>query len=248
MAKNVKKRNWAFVLYPESAPENWIEELQRTGLQCAISPLHDKDINPDNTPKKAHYHVILTYSGPTSYNVVKALTDGFNQPIPQPLEQVRGYYRYLTHKDNAEKAQYDDREIKTINGFDIADFTELTRTEITQIKKSLQLLIRQQEITEYAELMDYLQDEDLNTEYEVASNNTYFFNTYITGRRNNPGKFARIKAQENTTVITTPVVMDDVVGPRTCCPKCGSISIVKNGKTTANTQKWLCKDCGKRFV
>lgn len=248
MAKNVKKRNWAFVLYPESAPENWMEELQRTGLQCAISPLHDKDINPDNTPKKAHYHVILTYSGPTSYNVVKALTDGFNQPIPQPLEQVRGYYRYLTHKDNPEKAQYDDREIKTINGFDIADFTELTRTEITQIKKSLQLLIRQQEITEYAELMDYLQDEDLNTEYEVASNNTYFFNTYITGRRNNPGKFARIKARENTTVMATPVAMDEVETPRICCPKCGSISIVKHGKTPANTQRWSCKDCGNRFA
>ena len=75
MAKNVKKRNWAFVLYPESAPENWREELQKTGLQCAISPLHDRDMNPDSTPKKAHYHVILTYSGPTSYNVVKALTD-----------------------------------------------------------------------------------------------------------------------------------------------------------------------------
>ena len=42
MAKNVKKRNWAFVLYPESAPENWREELQKTGLQCAISPLHDR--------------------------------------------------------------------------------------------------------------------------------------------------------------------------------------------------------------
>lgn len=122
MAKNIKKRNWAFVLYPESAPADWREQLQKTGLQCAISPLHDKDMNPDNTPKKPHYHVILTYSGPTSYNVVKALTDGFNQPIPQALEQVRGYYRYLTHKDNPEKAQYDEREIKTINGFNIADF------------------------------------------------------------------------------------------------------------------------------
>ena len=96
-----------------------------------------------STPKKAHYHVILTYSGPTSYNVVKALTDGFNQPIPQALEQVRGYYRYLTHKDNPEKAQYDERDIKTINGFNIADFSELTRSEITQIKKTLQALIRQ---------------------------------------------------------------------------------------------------------
>lgn len=186
MAKNIKKRNWAFVLYPESAPADWREQLQKTGLQCAISPLHDKDMNPDNTPKKPHYHVILTYSGPTSYNVVKALTDGFNQPIPQALEQVRGYYRYLTHKDNPEKAQYDEREVKTINGFNIADFSELTRSEITQIKKTLQALIRQYDIVEYAQLMDFLQDEEMNVEYEVASNNTLFFDRYIGSRRHAP--------------------------------------------------------------
>ena len=186
MAKNIKKRNWAFVLYPESAPADWREQLQKTGLQCAISPLHDKDMNPDNTPKKPHYHVILTYSGPTSYNVVKALTDGFNQPIPQALEQVRGYYRYLTHKDNPEKAQYDEREIKTINGFNIADFSELTRSEITQIKKTLQALIRQYDIVEYAQLIDFLQDKEMNVEYEVASNNTLFFDRYIGSRRHAP--------------------------------------------------------------
>ena len=82
---NVKKNKWAFVLYPESAPENWLEELQFTGLQIAISPLHDKDINPDGEIKKAHYHVILIYDGPTTYNNVKQLTDRLNQPIPQPL-------------------------------------------------------------------------------------------------------------------------------------------------------------------
>ena len=113
---NTKKRNWAFIVYPESAPSDWIQILQQTGLQCAISPLHDKDINADNTPKKPHYHVIAVYSGPTSFNVVNALCGSLNAPIPQALEQVRGYYRYLTHKDNPEKVQYNDLEIRTING------------------------------------------------------------------------------------------------------------------------------------
>ncbi|PBG46032.1 Rep family protein, partial [Clostridioides difficile] len=111
-----------------------------------------------NTPKKAQYHGILTDSGPTSYNVVKALTDGFKQPIPQALEKVRGYYRYLTHKDNPETAQYEEREIKTINGFNIADLSELTSSEITQKKKTLQAPIRQYDIGEYAQLMDFLPD------------------------------------------------------------------------------------------
>lgn len=183
-SKNVKKRNWAFVLYPESAPENWRELLQKTGLQCAVSPLHDKDLNPDGEHKKAHYHVIVCYSGPTSYNVVKTLTDSLCCPIPQALEQVRGYYRYFTHKDNPEKFQYEEREITTINGFSIMDFVELTKSEVMGIKRELQLLIRKADIIEYADLMDLLQDNEMVQQYDVASCNTYFFEKYISSRRN----------------------------------------------------------------
>lgn len=182
-SKIVKKRNWAFVLYPESAPENWRDLLQQTGLQCAISPLHDKDVNPDGEPKKAHYHIILLYSGPTSFNVVRSLTLSLNQPIPQPLEQVRGYYRYFTHKDNPEKAQYSEGDIQMINGFNISDFVELTRSEINAILLRLQQIIREGDITEYCDLLDLLSDSQMFTEFEVASNHTIMFDRYITSRR-----------------------------------------------------------------
>ena len=181
---NVKKRNWAFVLYPESAPADWLEQLQLTGLQCVISPLHDLDINPTGELKKAHHHIIVVYQGPTSYNVVKQLTDRLNQPIPQPLEQIRGYYRYLTHKDNPEKAQYDDNDIKTINGFNIADFVELSNSEVMEIKSYLQQLIINLNLLEYCDFMDYLLENELKLEYDVASRNTYFFEKYISSRRN----------------------------------------------------------------
>lgn len=187
--KNVKKRNWAFVLYPESAPSDWKETLRQSGLQCAVSPLHDKDLDPTGTPKKAHYHVIACYSGPTSFNVVKGLTDALNAPIPQALEQVRGYYRYLTHKDNPEKFQYSDSDITTINGFSIMDFVDLTKSEVLTIKKELQTLIRSADILEYSDLMDLLQDSDMVQQYDVASSNTFFFEKYITSRRNK--KFPR---------------------------------------------------------
>lgn len=180
---NIKKRHWAFVLYPESAPEDWRDQLQSTGLLVAISPLHDKDIDPDGEFKKPHYHVILCFSGPTTYNVVKSITDGLHQPIPQALEQVRGYYRYFTHKDNPEKYQYSEYDITTLNGFNIADFCELTRSEILQIKRQIQHLIRDLDIVEYSTLIDYLDDNELITEYDVACNNTLFFDKYISSRR-----------------------------------------------------------------
>lgn len=191
--KNVKKRNWAFVLYPESAPKDWREQLQLTGLSCAISPMHDKDVNPTGEPKKPHYHVILCYSGPTAYNVVKALTNGkLGQTIPQPLEQVRGYYRYLTHEDNPEKAQYSKADIQTLNGFDIREFVELTKSEVSKLTREILQLIRDNGITEYSILMDILMDggEATGDMFDVASTHTLFFKAYLTSQwRRKTGQF-----------------------------------------------------------
>lgn len=180
-----KKRNWAFVAYPESLPNAWIEQLQQSGLQCAISPLHDKDYNADGSLKKAHYHVILCYSGPTSFNVVRNLVcDQLGQPIPQALEQIRGYYRYFTHKDNPEKAQYDERDIKSINGFNIRDYVELTTSEVFELKKRVMAIIQEQDFIEYSDLINYLiSSEELKNESEIALNNTLLFDRYISSRR-----------------------------------------------------------------
>lgn len=184
MEKNVKKKYWAFVLYLESAPENWKEILQLRGIPVCISPYHDKDVNPDGTPKKPHYHIILCFPNTTTYNNVKSITDILNQPIPISLDAVNGYYRYLTHKDNPEKYQYSPEDIETLNGFSIDDFVELTYTQVKTICIYLQQLIIDNNILEYSDLLDYLLTNELYTELDVASNHTLLFNTYICSRRN----------------------------------------------------------------
>lgn len=181
-SKSIKKRNWAFVLYPESAPSDWKDRLQSTGLPFVVSPLHDKDLDPTGEPKKAHYHIILVFPGPTTYNAVKTLTDSLQQPIPQPLESVRGYYRYLTHEDNPDKYQYDKSDIDACNGFDIGDYIELTRTEISKIIKEIQKAILAADIREYCDLLDYLLDYN-STWYDVAVNHTITLNAYLKSRR-----------------------------------------------------------------
>lgn len=187
MAKeNVKKRNWAFVLYPESAPADWREQLTKSGIQAAVSPLHDRDLNADGEPKKPHYHVILVYGNPTTYNNVKSFTNGkLGQTVPQPLEQVRGYYRYLTHEDNPEKEQYSKSDIQLINGFDIRDFVEMTKSEVTRYKRELLDFIRDNNLIEYSDLLDILLDGGEATAdlFEVASNHTLFLTKYIASRR-----------------------------------------------------------------
>lgn len=177
----IKKRNWGFVLYPESAPSDWMDSLKIKGITFAVSPLHDKDVNPTGEKKKEHYHVILSFGSPTTFNNVKAITDELNQPIPISLESVRGYFRYFTHKDNPEKYQYDEKEIKLFNGFDVTDV--LNNFEVYQFLKEIQLLILENDISEYSDLLDYLMEQDFMELWNVACSHTLFLNTYITSKR-----------------------------------------------------------------
>ena len=181
--KNTKKRYWTFVLYPESAPEDWCDRIQLTGVLACISPLHDKDTNPTGEPKKPHHHIALAYPGPTTYNAVAKFTASLNATIPQPLESIVGMYRYFTHRDNPEKAQYNEADIKNLNGFDIGDYIEFSRREVLEFKIKIQRLIIEADIREYASLMELLLDNEMLTEYEIAAGNTYFFDRYIASRR-----------------------------------------------------------------
>lgn len=179
---NIKGRYWAFIVYPDSVIENWKDKLTEIGVVGAISPIHDKDINVDGTPKKEHYHVLIEYDGPTSYNVVKeSVCDIIGATIPKRVVSLRGYYRYLTHMDNPEKEQYKEEEIIKIGGFTI----DLTATEITAIKIKIIEDISEQNITEYADLLDYYLYGTGDIErLEVSSNHTFFFDKYIASRRN----------------------------------------------------------------
>src|SRR5699024_11179639 len=55
--KDERTRNWTFVVYPESAPEDWREIIDDLHVPWIESPLHDKDVNPDGEIKKPHWHV-----------------------------------------------------------------------------------------------------------------------------------------------------------------------------------------------
>lgn len=185
--QNTKKRNWATVCYPESVPKDWLEILKRSGVQAAVSPLHDRDLEADEkTPKKPHWHVLMVYPGPKSLSSMKAFCATFGGIQPVALEAVRGYYRYLTHKDNPEKVQYREEDITLLNGFSILDWVELSRSEISKIKNALRTLIQDLDLVEYADFVDYVADHRTPEEFDVATCNTYFFDKYLTSRRNQP--------------------------------------------------------------
>ena len=74
-ASDARKRNFATVIYPESAPENWREILAGYFVPAFVSPLHDKDVNATGDPKKAHHHVMVMFEGKKSDEQVKTMFD-----------------------------------------------------------------------------------------------------------------------------------------------------------------------------
>ena len=182
MAKYTKSRTWGAVVYPESAPENWIEILDETRIQFAVSPLHDKDVNPDGEIKKAHWHIILCWDGPATSVAVEKLVEKIGAPTPIKLESVRGAYRYFTHKDNPEKYQYDDKDIKVFNGFDVSSYISLTKEEKYEAIRQIKKLIHERGIVEYMDLLDIVDDEDY-TLFKVACDNTILITAMLRSAR-----------------------------------------------------------------
>src|SRR5699024_12417441 len=91
--KNQRTRNWSIIVYPESAPENRIDILQKEYVKMVVSPLHVKYVNPDDTHKKAHYHVLFMFDGVKSYNQVISIADSVNDSIRQLVSSGIGLNR-----------------------------------------------------------------------------------------------------------------------------------------------------------
>lgn len=116
----VRTRNFATVVYPESAPENWQDILTQQFVPAFVSPLHDKDINPGGEAKKAHYHVMLMFDGVKTVEQAQSIFTLIGGVGCEVVQSVRGYARYLCHLDNPEKVQYSQDDVRTMCGADYA--------------------------------------------------------------------------------------------------------------------------------
>lgn len=170
---------WTAVAYPESVPENWINKLRLTGLEIAISPLHDKDkwnhdspemVNPETGEiipkgarykfgdrKKAHWHIILKSDKRMSFmeanNLIRSITHG---PYIQKCRSLRNAYEYFLHLNNPEKYQkYDRDEIQEYNNFHL----EPNKYEAGIMQCEILNAIKDKGLTEVWELTDLYRDQ-----------------------------------------------------------------------------------------
>ena len=155
-----RSSKWTFLAYPDSVPENWQEILKSYYIPMAISPLHDKDLNPTGEEKKAHWHIMLDFPTLKSYKQVSDITEQINGTIPQVVHSPIGMVRYFIHKDNPEKYQYDWSDIIVYNGFDLDRYDSYTDSEIDAFISDITQFIDDNDIMEYSDLIAFTRGTD----------------------------------------------------------------------------------------
>lgn len=149
-----RTRNYATVVYPESAPENWRNIIAESKIPVFISPLHDKDVNPTGEQKKPHYHVMAMYESVKKDEQAREFFESFGGVGCETINSIRGYARYLCHLDNPEKAQYSIDDVTAYGGADYIHAIGTAGDKAKAIKEMIEY-IEQNDIESFAEILRY---------------------------------------------------------------------------------------------
>ncbi|MEZ7606045.1 replication protein [Streptococcus sp. 27098_8_113] len=183
MTKEKRSNKWAFLLYQDSAPKNYLDILEELHIPFVLSPWHDKDINKETGEfKKAHKHGALYFDSLKSYSQVsELLTNNLNAPAHvEPVMSPKGMYDYFTHAENPEKTLYDINEIQSGCGFELDKF--LISNNNDEFLSMVIDIIEERNFTEFNNLVRYARTENPLL-LDLIIDKTYFFAKYLDSRR-----------------------------------------------------------------
>lgn len=177
-----RTRNFATVVYPESAPENWQEILVEQFVPAFISPLHDKDVNPNGEPKKEHYHVIIMFEGVKTSEQARAIFELIGGVGCEVVQSLRGYARYLCHLDNPDKAQYSAENVRSLCGADYPGTIGLVTDKYKAIGEMIDFC-EWNDIVSYRDLLVYCRMERQDWFRVLCDNGTVVVKEYLKSRQ-----------------------------------------------------------------
>lgn len=188
-----RTRNWLVIFYPEDLPEDWTSLVDGLHFKWIQSPLHDKDVNADGTPKKAHYHTLFMFDAvKTQGQVESMLKELFGEsetgsiigiPAPQMATDRCASVRYMAHMDHPDKAPYEPKEIVGHNGADPADILRYSATETREMIIAMEEYIEQKGIIELCDFSAAIRYEYPEWHTIVATKMTMYFSAFIRSRR-----------------------------------------------------------------
>lgn len=177
--KDTRCRNWATILYPESAVENWQLVLSETfKVPTLISPLHDNDVDPFGTKKKPHYHLIFAFDGNKSEDQIKVIAGAIGAVGLEKVKSLRSYARYLCHMDNPEKAQYKADDVVCLGGLDYFGICSCAADKYACIDAMIDWC-EENECYSYARLFRFAKAEHRDWYRVLCDNGTYVVKEYL---------------------------------------------------------------------
>lgn len=174
-----RTRNFATVIYPDSAPKDWQDRLSKLHIPIFVSPLHNQDIIPSGEPKKPHYHVLFMFDTVKDWErQIKPLFESIGGIGREIVNSARGYARYLCHLDNPEKAQYNTSDVIAFGGADYNAVIHLPTDDIKMLQDVFKY-IRVNQIYSLAELLDICAVNNPDWFAMIAMSRAYIIDKYI---------------------------------------------------------------------
>jgi hypothetical protein len=193
---------FSFLVYPESAPNDWLSILEDLQIPCAVSPLHDKDVDENGEFKKPHYHVLVHFQGGKSESFCQGIIDDVNGEngnhqgiVARSLDSS---VRYLAHVGFKTKHQYNPSGIVSFGGFSVGRFFESQDDVDTGNLKSVLSFIRENNMFMFCDLIDYMSEHNQN--WLLAMRNTWFSNIVREYQKSLCYKFERYSKVNTSNV------------------------------------------------
>lgn len=174
----VRTRNFATVVYPESAPENWLELLGEQCVPAFVSPLHENDITPTGEPKKPHHHVMICFDSVKTSEQAKEVFHVIGGVGLELVKSNRAYARYLCHLDNPEKAQYNPDDVKQFGGLDYHDTIGLAIDNYRCLTEII-AFCRDNEVKSFNHLIDICIEEHFEWFRVLCDGGVYMIKEYL---------------------------------------------------------------------
>lgn len=179
-----RTRNFATLVYPESAPEGWQTTLSEKCIPAFISPLHDKDVNSlTGEPKKPHYHVMIMFDSVKTREQAIEVFDSIGGVGCEIIVSLRGSARYLCHLDNPEKARYDTEKVRALAGADYVGIIGLVTDKYKALGEILDYC-DENDVYNIGDLIMYCRQERFDWFRVLCDSGIYILKEYMKSRRN----------------------------------------------------------------
>lgn len=186
---------WTLIFYEDSAPPTWRDEVSDVHLPVWVSPLHDRDTwtaadekkdarHVAGTPKKAHRHLICQYPQPVDRDTFLSDFAFLNgSTFVKNVRDLTAMVRYLIHKDDPQKAQYDRADVVVFGSAELDAIDAAGTGERHEMLRQMRRFIRANAIVDYCVFADYCDECEAAWARLLDDNSSYVIERYIASQR-----------------------------------------------------------------